>query len=66
MENSNKLDKAYLLIEAILTELERGAKHYNLNGELQRTPLDILNTIHNEGGIIYTPTTAYRTLMTIH
>lgn len=48
-------DKAILLINSVCGELEMGTKHYNKAGGLLTTPLEIIETMREEGGVTMEP-----------
>jgi hypothetical protein len=48
--------KAILLIKSIRNELILGTKHYNKEGELLKTDLEIVEALVSEGGCTIEPT----------
>lgn len=56
MSNTQVDKDALFLIEAIKNELAMGTKHYNTEGKLLTTPLDIVTCMLDEGRVTIEPT----------
>ena len=51
--NANEWAKALLIIYEVTTAIERGVKHYNREGKLLTTPLEVIETLYNEGSVTF-------------
>jgi hypothetical protein len=55
MSDNKTQQLALLLIKEVKEALARGTKHYNKNGELLATPVEILKCLDEEGSVEFHP-----------